>query len=146
MTFAQFSRVLEEIGLASWHGDGRTTSVAEIEAHCRASGLGKMLDDFQEGAKSGVTKLLAAFFFRQYGERRTGDPTFVFTHKSFGEYLASRRIARAVERIVDDLSARAKDPDRGWDERGALEHWASVCGPSPISKYLYQFFANELRV
>ena len=36
--------------------------MGEIEGHCRASGLGSLLDVFQEGAKAGVTKLLAAFF------------------------------------------------------------------------------------
>ena len=36
------------------------------------------------------------FFFRHYGQRISGDPTFVFTHKSFGEYLAARRVVRAV--------------------------------------------------
>ena len=61
MTLDQFSRVLEEIGLAAWHGDGRTTTVREIEEHCKASGVGGMLDAFQEGAKAGVTRLLAAF-------------------------------------------------------------------------------------
>jgi hypothetical protein len=67
MTLDQFSRVLEEIGLAAWHGDGRTTTVLEIEEHCKASGVGGMLDAFQEGAKAGVTRLLAAFFFRHTG-------------------------------------------------------------------------------
>ena len=48
----QFSRVLEEIGLAAWHGDGRTTTVREIEEHCKASGLASMFDAFEEGAKA----------------------------------------------------------------------------------------------
>ncbi len=110
MTLDQFSRVLEEIGLAAWHGDGRTTTVREIEEHCKASGVGRMLDDFKEGAEAGVTRLLAAFFFRQYGQRTSGDPTFVFTHKSFGEYLAARRVVRAVERVSRDLERRASSP------------------------------------
>jgi len=42
----EFYRVLEEVGLAAWHGDGRTTTVGEIEGHCRASGLGALLDVF----------------------------------------------------------------------------------------------------
>jgi uncharacterized protein YjbI with pentapeptide repeats len=108
--------------------------------------VGALLQDFQEGAKSGVTKLLAAFFFRQYGRRASGDPTFVFTHKSFGEYLAALRIVRAAERVVRELKRRATNPDEGWDERDALKHWAQVCGPSPISQYLHSFFVNEMRL
>ena len=129
----EFSRVLEEIDLAAWHGDGRTTTVREIEEHCRASGLGALLDVFQDGAKAGVTRLLAAFFFRQHGERPSGDPTFVFTHKSFGEYLAGRRIGRAIERIVKELGRREESPDEGWDDREALKHWAQISGPSAMT-------------
>jgi uncharacterized protein YjbI with pentapeptide repeats len=146
MTLVQFSRVLEEIGLAAWHGDGRTTTVREIEEHCKASGVGGMLDDFQEGAKAGVTRLLAAFFFRQYGQRISGDPTFVFTHKSFGEYLAARRVVRAIERVSRELERRASSPDEGWDERDALKHWAQMCGPSAMSEYLHTFLQNEVRL
>lgn len=146
MTLDQFSRVLEEIGLAAWHGDGRTTTVREIEEHCNASGVGGMLDAFQEGAKAGVTRLLAAFFFRQYGQRISGDPTFVFTHKSFGEYLAARRVVRAMERVNRELERRASSPDEGWDERDALKHWAQICGPSAMSGYLHTFLVNEVRL
>ncbi len=113
MTLDHFSRVLEEIGLAAWHGDGRTTTVREIEEHCKTSGVGAMLDAFKEGAEAGVTRLLAAFFFRQYGHRLSGDPTFVFTHKSFGEYLAARRVIRAMERVSRELERRASSPDEG---------------------------------
>jgi len=146
MMLNEFSRVLEEIGLAAWHGDGRTTTVGEIEEHCKASGVGGMLDTFQEGAKAGVTRLLAAFFFRQYGQRISGEPTFVFTHKSFGEYLAARRVVRAVERVSRELERRASSPDEGWDERDALKHWAQICGPSAMTGYLHTFLLNEVRL
>lgn len=146
MTLDSFERVLEEIGLAAWHGDGRTTTVREIEEHCKNSGVASLLEAFQEGAKAGVTKLLAAFFFRQYGRRPSGDPTFVFTHKSFGEYLTSRRVVRAVDRIVRELERRCGNPDEGWDERDALKHWTQVCGPSAITPYLHNFLLAELRL
>jgi uncharacterized protein YjbI with pentapeptide repeats len=146
MSLNEFTRVLEEIGLAAWHGDGRTTTVREIEEHCKASGVGAMLDAFQEGAKAGVTRLLAAFFFRQYGHRSSGDPTFVFTHKSFGEYLAARRVVRAMERVSKELERRNSSPDEGWDERDALKHWAQICGPSAMSGHLHSFLLNEVRL
>ena len=100
--------MLEEIGLASWHGgDGRTTTVQEIKEHCIASGLGSMLNNFQEGAEEGVTRLLAAFFFRKHGQRSSEDSTFVFTHKSLGEYLTARRIVRALDKVIRELKRRA---------------------------------------
>jgi len=146
MKNSDFTRVLEEIGLAAWHGDGRTTTVHEIEQHCRTSGVGVMLEAFQEGAKSGVTRLLAAFFFRQHGHRTSGDPTFVFTHKSFGEYLTSLRIVRAIERVFRELEQRTNNPDGGWDERDALKHWAQICGPSAMTRYLHTFLLNEIKL
>lgn len=144
MKVADFARVLEEIGLAAWHGDGRTTTVAEIEAHCRGSGVGPLLDAFQEGARIGVTRLLAAFFFRKQGQRANGDPTFVFTHKSFGEYLAARRIVRAVKRVTTEMGARSSSPDAGWDEKDALMHWGKITGPTAMTPYLNRFFVGEL--
>jgi uncharacterized protein YjbI with pentapeptide repeats len=146
MTLEDFFRVLEEIGLASWHGDGRTTTVREIKEHCNASGLGSMLEKFQEGAEEGVTRLLAAFFFRKYGQRSSGDSTFVFTHKSFGEYLTARRIVRAIDRLIRELERRAKSPDEGWDEKDALKHWAQICGPNAITPYLHDFLLNEMKL
>jgi uncharacterized protein YjbI with pentapeptide repeats len=144
LTLKNFIRVLEEIGLAAWHGDGRTTTVREIEEHCKISGVSSLLEDFTEGAKAGVTRLLAAFFFRQYGCRASGDPTFVFTHKSFGEYLTARRVVRAMEKISRELKRRLESPDEGWDEKEALKHWAQICGPSAISQYLHRFLLDEL--
>ncbi len=146
MTLDQFSRVLEEVGLAAWHGDGRSTTVKEIEEHCRLSGVGTLLEAFQEGAKAGVTRLLAAFFFRQHGQRASGDPTFVFTHKSFGEYLTARRVIRAAERVIRETEKRQESPDEGWDEKDALRHWVQVCGPSPVSPYLHSFLLNEVQI
>src|SRR6185369_10437488 len=58
MRFEDFVKVLEEIGLAAWHGDGRTTTVSEIEAHCRISKIEPLLEVFKEGAQAGVTRLL----------------------------------------------------------------------------------------
>lgn len=146
MNFSDFFRVLEEIGSAAWHGDGRTTTVNEIEKHCVTSGLGGLLETFKEGAEAGVTRLLAAFFFRQYGQRQSGDPTFIFTHKSFGEFLTARRIVRAVASIGSELERHADCPDGGWDEKSALKHWVQVCGPSAMSKYLHTFLLNEIEL
>ncbi|WP_446008445.1 NACHT domain-containing protein [Candidatus Electrothrix sp.] len=71
-----FIRVLEEIALAVWHGDGRTATVAGIREKLKAGGIERYLEQFQEGAKAGVTRLLTAFYFRQSEHRQDGDPTF----------------------------------------------------------------------
>ena len=146
LTLEEFQRVLEEVALASWHGDGRSTTVREIHEHCSASNLGPLLEKFQEGASAGVTRLLAAFFFRQHGERAsTGDRTFIFTHKSFGEFLTACRIVRSVERMVKQLDLRKVSLEDGWSERDALAYWANVCGPSACTRYIKDFIQGEFR-
>lgn len=138
-----FVRILEEIALASWHGDGRTTTVRDIEAHCEHSSLKSLLDKFQESAKLGVTRLLTAFYFRESGVKEQ-EKTFEFTHKSFGEYLTAKRIVREVRLIHKKLKDRLDDPDEGWDEREALKRWAILCGASPMDEYLFKFVADEM--
>ncbi|MEL6882220.1 MAG: hypothetical protein AAFP09_16965, partial [Cyanobacteria bacterium J06607_10] len=58
MSQENFTRILEEIALATWHGNGRTTTVKEIEAHCEHSGLMRLLKVFEKEAEAGVTRLL----------------------------------------------------------------------------------------
>ena len=145
-----FVRILEEIALASWHGNGRTTTVKEIESHCNNSGLKNLLTRFQTGlqedSKASVTRLLTAFYFRQSGHDHSGERTFEFTHKSFGEYLTARRIVREVRLIQKKLEERQTDPDEGWDEREALQRWAILCGSSAMDEYLFNFILDEVRL
>lgn len=144
LDFNGFVRVLEEIALATWHGDGRTTTVREIEEHCVSSGLAQLLDIFQEGAKVGVTRLLTAFYFRQRGQHASGDKTFEFTHKSFGEYLTALRLMRHLEKTAMMLKRRQESVDDGWDERTALVEWIPISGPTGIDGYILDFISREM--
>jgi len=145
-----FVRILEEIALASWHGNGRTTTVKDIEKHCDNSGLKNLLTRFQSGfqedSKASVTRLLTAFYFRQSGHDQSGENTFEFTHKNFGEYLTAKRIVREVRLIDKKLEDRKSDPDEGWDEREALRRWALLCGSSAMDEYLFNFIMDEVRL
>jgi uncharacterized protein YjbI with pentapeptide repeats len=145
-----FGRILEEIALASWHGNGRTTTVKDIESHCDHSGLNLLLNsfqkNFQENAQASVTRLLTAFYFRRSGSDSTGEETFEFTHKSFGEYLTAKRIVREVRLIQKKLTARQFDPDEGWDEREALHRWAVLCGSTTMDEYLFNFILDEVHL
>ncbi|WP_083236454.1 pentapeptide repeat-containing protein [Pseudomonas sp. S3E12] len=142
---ADFFLILEEIGLAAWHGDGRTTTISEIEHYCELGGLKTQLNVFQEGAEAGITSLLAAFFFRQHGSRPKGDPTFIFTHKSFGEYLTARRLVRAMREIVEETHRR-QGRARGWGEAEALAYWVEMCGPAALSKNIHDFLRSEVKL
>jgi len=144
LTEDQFLRILEEITLAIWHGDGRTATVAYIHQRCENSKLTRYLEAFQEGAAQGVTRLLTAFYFRQSDKLQDGDKTFEFTHKSFGEYLTACRVIRMVKKIDDMFKRHKLDPDDGWDERHALADWAELCGATAIDGYLFEFIKNEV--
>jgi uncharacterized protein YjbI with pentapeptide repeats len=145
-----FVRILEEIALAAWHGSGRTTTVRDIERHCDNSNLKNLLKRFQDGfrddSKASITRLLTAFYFRQSGHDQSGDRTFEFTHKSFGEYLTARRIVQEVQYIHKKLEDRHKNSYDDWDEHSALHRWALVCGPSAMDGYLFSFVLDEMRL
>ncbi len=103
-----FFRLLEEVALAVWHGDGRTTTLREIEEHCKESNILNLIPALEQGASSGISALLLAFYFRQEGRRGDGDKTFEFTHKSFGEYLTGLRIPPGSASDFTDDDPRAK--------------------------------------
>ena len=144
LNLEKFVRVLEEIGLAAWHGDGRTTTVKKIEARCAKSNVVKQaLNQFAGDAEAGVTRLLTAFYFRQHGDI-DGEKTFEFTHKSFGEYLTVCRIVRELKLIHEKLHSRDAGDEGGFDELQSLERWADLCGPTEITHDLHRFLKQEL--
>ncbi len=142
MSRDDFQRVLEEIAVAAWHGDGRKTTVGEIKQHCEDAGIARMLEVFQDGAENGVLRLLTAFFFRQAGARND-ENVFEFTHKSFGEYLVARRMIRLLGDIAE-MTELQLTKYRGWDDRVCLQKWAELCGPSPLNSRQLDFLRNEM--
>jgi hypothetical protein len=80
--------------------------------------------------------LLAAFFFRWTGS----DATFELTHKSFGEYLAARRLLRMIE----TLRTRLEDPD--YEEADGLRLWYRRTHAAEITMEIADFLVRELRV
>ena len=139
----EFLRVLEEIALATWHGTGRAASIAEIGQYCERSGLSRLLTRFTQDASSGVVRLLTAFYFRQQGHYALGEQVFEFTHKSFAEYLAARRIIQSLDRIATELDVRDSSFDRGWSESDALVHWSTICATTSVDAYLLRFIQGE---
>ena len=141
----KFVRWLEEIAVAAWHGDGRTTTLEEIKSHTESGGAANLLNLFEEGADKGLTRLLMAFYFRRAGVRESGEKTFEFTHKSFGEYLTAKRIVRLLRDMHEELERHREDMDKGWDERAALVRWIKLCGQSPLDHYIFKFMENKVR-
>ena len=150
ITEKDFVLILMEIALSCWHGNGRTTTVREIEEHCENNGLKNLLKNFQDSFKSdsqgSITRLLTAFYFRESGDLRGSEKTFEFTHKSFGEYLTARRIVDRVKQIHKKLQDSENDYDNDYDPRQALIAWATLCGPTAIDEYLFSFIVNQMQL
>jgi len=140
-----FVRILEEIAVCAWHGDGRTTTAAEIERHCKGSGLDKILDTFKLSAKEGIVSFMAAFYFRRAGRDTYGEETFEFTHKSFGEFLAAKRIVKKIQQIHKKRLEREKSFDEGWDVKECLTQWIKIFGPKELDWDLVKFISNEIK-
>ncbi|GCL57859.1 pentapeptide repeat-containing protein [Microcystis aeruginosa] len=150
ITEKDFVLILMEIALSCWHGNGRTTTVREIEEHCENNGLKNLLknfqDSFQSDSQGSITRLLTAFYFRESGDLRGSEKTFEFTHKSFGEYLTARRIVDRVKQIHKKLQDSENDYDNDYDPRQALIAWATLCGPTAIDEYLFRFIVNQMQL
>lgn len=141
-----FIKVMEEIAISAWHGgDSRTTTVKRINEYIESSGLTKLIDTFQQDVHTGVTRLLTAFYFRQKDLNSDGDKTFEFTHKSFGEYLVSRRLVRMLKNINIGREENKMDNDRGFSERECLIKWSKITRESLIDIYLWRFIKYEIR-
>lgn len=141
----EFTRILEEIAITAWHGNGRTTTVADIEKHFKDRGIKRLLDDFIKDAEKGAIALLSAFYCRPAGQTVSGAQTFEFTHKSFGEYLTARRIVGKIFQITAKLSENENNFDEGWSIKVCLTEWVKLFGPKVIDWDLIKYIHNELQ-
>ncbi|HLP47582.1 MAG TPA: pentapeptide repeat-containing protein [Candidatus Kapabacteria bacterium] len=146
LEYNHFIRILEEIALCAWQGDGRTTTAADIEQHCQDAGLAKILECFKQSAKEGIISFMTAFYFRKAGQRQqaTGEETFEFTHKSFGEFLAGRRIVNKIKQIHNKRREKESNFDEGLGDKECLTEWIKLFGPKELDKDLLKFIANEI--
>lgn len=140
-----FIRILEEIAIACWHGNGRTTTIKRIADRCASGTLKRVLEIFEGGANEGVTRLLTAFYFRQSGIQGS-EATFEFTHKSFGEYLTARRLVFELKLMHEEVARHEVNPDVGWSEKECLKRWTVLCGPTAIDNYLLSFLRDEIKL
>lgn len=150
ISLEEFIAILEEIALTCWHGNGRTATVKEIENYCDRDGLTQILhrfqDNFEKNSEACITRLLAAFYFRESDGIRGQEKTFEFTHKSFREYLTARRIVEEIENIFDDLKTKKSNFRKGCNETDALVRWANLCGLSAMDEYLFSFICDEIKL
>ena len=144
LEFPDFLRVLEEVALATWHGDGRSTCASKIRTYCSKANIIHLLEKLTGGSQGGALNLLAAFFFKHRDHAVGDDPPFVFTHKAFAEYLTARRFVREVEELVALRRMHDKHERGGVDEPTAFQSWVEFCGPSSVTDELLLLIRNEI--
>jgi uncharacterized protein YjbI with pentapeptide repeats len=147
-----FIEILEEIAICAWQGgDARVTTVRKIEKHIKDRGLESSLENYKASAKSGVSRLLTAFYFRKFGKEDTED-TFEFTHKSFGEYLVARAIVELIKATHEEREESKKkatsriDKRKGWSIQRSLEEWFRMTSRNTLDLDLRKFIVNEIKI
>ena len=119
-----FVKIMGDIAIACWHGDGRTTILSSVEKFYVDNNNSRyILEQFKRPEKQQLTNLMTAFYFRQKGLKGT-EKTFEFTHKTFQEYLAVRRIVAEIEKIEKKL---AENPEKDWNKQECLLRWIVSC-------------------
>ena len=132
-----FYAFLEAIAVGMWYGDGHQTTVARVRSLCDLDVFNNCVNFVREGGEQGITRLLIAFFFKYKDLGRDANRPFEFTHRSFGEYLTARHITNELDHLYNDLQGETVKTE-------ALKRWASLCGPTPVDKYLLEFIRDEI--
>ena len=140
-----FDQVFEAMAVAAWRTGGtRAASWEEVlkeavrEDSYLQSGENKLRDVFDaqmldRGAQKPF-RLAAAFFSRN--EQATG---VEFTHKSFGDYLYARRLAKAVASMADELILTSTA------EKGVLDRWEELTSDQRMSQEVRRFLELEIK-
>ena len=136
---ADLERMLEEVAVAAWHGGGdRTVPWPEVQRRLEEAGLDGRLDTLAPKRDDALTGLLDSFFCRAH--TGTEHRAVEFTHKSFGQFLTARRIAREV----DGMHRRLKGGGDREDRLGCLRRWLALCGTSAVDRDLLDFLRAEV--
>jgi len=140
----EFDRVFEVMAVAVWRAGGTRSaawrdilSEAGREDSYLRSGKQSLHDIFnsnmQERGVQRPFRLAAAFFMRN--NEATG---VEFTHKSFGDYLYARRLAKAVTAMMEALLVLPEA------EREMLGRWEALTAERRMSNEVRRFLELEL--
>ncbi len=146
LEFSDFEKVMEEIAIAAWHGNGRKAGITAIKNRCTGK-LKSRLEKFSEKAEKGILRLLTAFYFRKAAyTAEDGEDVFEFTHKSFGEFLVARHLIRKLETMIRLIKQHdtSEDEEYGWNLAQAWKHWIELTGATALDDYIYSFFRREV--
>ena len=139
-----FEEFLRAVAVVAWHGEGRTATLPAIVERCPPTVLEQM-GALERDAESAVSRLIAAFYFRQPRVAQVGARTFEFTHQSFAEYLIAREIVSFLEILREEAETHRRHSPRGWTPETQLDEWARLFGPAVIEPNTFHFVLDGLR-
>jgi len=135
---SDFFGLLECLGLAAWHGNGRTGTDDEFKSlrdlHLRHRK--KHLKDVEAATLRGAA---VNFYTRK---DLSGEAGFEFIHKSFGEYLTARGLLNFAFRLVTAMT-RDEEPI---DAPEAGLRWISLIRDAELSEQIIRFACDEARL
>ena len=148
-----FVETLEDIGLATFHHAGRAIGSVQLEPYLSDNSKQMLItaaekQDSHGHFRDGLVKLMVSFFVRAHGGWNSA--VFEFTHKSFAEYLAARRLMYGVVTSIlkkwyrHKKTAQSRERE-GWDTETALLEWIRLFGQVRLTNNVIDFFAGELR-
>jgi len=139
-----FRELLEEMALTAWHGADRTTTASALKDQCAGTYLEGVLAEYEKKCSDGVGSLFTAFYFRKSERIDAVEPTFEFTHKSFGEYLTALRLVDGLDELHQLLQKQERSRVRAFTIEHALVAWLKLFGPTRISTDLLVYLKNEM--
>jgi hypothetical protein len=134
ITKDDFFVLMECLGIAYWHGNGRTGSAEDFrKLRKNHANREKRFGQLESAELSSV-----ALQIHTRRDALTGEG-FEFVHKSFGEYLTGRALLWAGIRAARELTSNA-------DSEDIAPRWSQLVGPSEMSIPVLEFVKNEARL
>lgn len=135
---ADFFTLLECLGLAAWHGNGRTGSAEDFAALRDLHATGVQAHRFKNLPAATLSSMAVQFYTRRDLEGQG----FEFIHKSFGEYLAARAVLAAGIRAAR-LMTEGEEPR---DAAEIAARWTQLVDRAELSEEILRFLVDDARL
>jgi len=115
-----FELLLQDVALAAWPNGGRVASMSAIESAALAAGHREGYQRYIRGAYYGESNILLQFYFRNPNEMPIDETKVEFTHKSFSDWLVTRKLVDLLREWIKGRIRIAFDDIVEWLAIGSL--------------------------